>query len=65
LKTRPRGVPEDHPRLDLLRHRSLHAGCRFEPEPWVHTPEVLDRVRTVWRDLTPLVEWLTVHLPSD
>ncbi|WP_344967750.1 DUF2461 domain-containing protein [Streptosporangium fragile] len=65
LKTRPRGVPDDHPRLDLLRHRSLHAGRRFDPEPWVHTPEVLDRVRVVWRDLTPLVEWLTVHLPSD
>ncbi|ACZ90635.1 DUF2461 domain-containing protein [Streptosporangium roseum] len=65
LKTRPRGVPEGHPRLDLLRHRSLHAGLRFAPEPWVHTPEVLDRVRAVWRDLTPLVEWLTVHLPAD
>ena len=38
LKTRPRGVADDHPRLDLLRHRSLHAGSRFEPEPWVHTP---------------------------
>ncbi|GAA3092291.1 TIGR02453 family protein [Streptosporangium carneum] len=65
LKTRPRGVPEDHPRLDLLRHRSLHASRRFEPEAWVHTPEVLGRVRVVWRDLVPLVEWLTVHLPAD
>ncbi|WP_068926448.1 DUF2461 domain-containing protein [Planobispora rosea] len=65
LKTRPRGVPQDHPRLDLLRHRSLHAGRRFDPEPWVHTPEVVSRVRAVWHDLTPLVEWLTVHLPAD
>ncbi|MFF5208734.1 DUF2461 domain-containing protein [Streptosporangium sp. NPDC000396] len=65
LKTRPRGVPEDHPRLDLLRHRSLHAGRRFPLEPWIHTPEALDRVRVVWRDLIPLVEWLTVHLPTD
>ncbi|WP_433243887.1 DUF2461 domain-containing protein [Streptosporangium sp. CA-135522] len=65
LKTRPRGTPEDHPRLDLLRHRSLHAGRRFDPEPWIHTPEVVDRVRVVWRDLTPLVEWLAVHLPTD
>ncbi|MBB5963120.1 DUF2461 domain-containing protein [Planomonospora venezuelensis] len=65
LKTRPRGVPEDHPRLDLLRHRSLHAGRRFDPEPWVHTPEVAARVRVIWRDLAPLVEWLTAHLPAD
>jgi uncharacterized protein (TIGR02453 family) len=65
LKTRPRGTPESHPRLDLLRHRSLHVSRRFAPESWIHTPEVLDRVRVVWRDLTPLVEWFTVHLPTD
>ncbi|MFI7534783.1 DUF2461 domain-containing protein [Streptosporangium sp. NPDC049376] len=65
LKTRPRGVPEDHPRLDLLRHRSLHASRRFEPEGWIHTPQVVERVREVWRDLTPLVEWLADHLPAD
>ncbi|GII00710.1 DUF2461 domain-containing protein [Planobispora takensis] len=65
LKTRPRGVPEDHPRLDLLRHRSLHASRRFEPGAWIHTPEVVARVRTIWRDLVPLVEWLTTHLPAD
>lgn len=65
LKTRPRGVPEDHPRLDLLRHRSLHASRRFEPEAWIHTPRAAARVREVWRDLTPLVEWLADHLPAD
>ncbi|WP_327089920.1 DUF2461 domain-containing protein [Nonomuraea sp. NBC_01738] len=62
LKTRPRGVSPDHPRLDLLRHRSLYAGQRFEPEPWVHTPEVLDRVQTAWRAFGPLVEWLATHV---
>jgi uncharacterized protein (TIGR02453 family) len=62
LKTRPRGVPDDHPRLDLLRHRSLHAGSRFEPESWVHTPEVAGRVRDSWRDYAPLVEWLCEHV---
>jgi uncharacterized protein (TIGR02453 family) len=62
LKTRPRGTPEDHPRLDLLKHKSLHAGRRFEPEPWLHTPDVLARVRDTWRALTPLVDWLRIHL---
>ncbi|GLW06060.1 TIGR02453 family protein [Microtetraspora sp. NBRC 13810] len=61
LKTRPRGFPADHPRIELLRHRSLHAGRRFEPEPWVYTPEVQARVRATWRELRPLVEWLTDH----
>jgi uncharacterized protein (TIGR02453 family) len=62
LKTRPRGFAEDHPRLDLLRHRSLHAGRRWQPEDWLHMPAALDRVRATWRSLTPLVDWLTTHV---
>ncbi|MDA0637688.1 DUF2461 domain-containing protein [Nonomuraea sp. MCN248] len=62
LKTRPRGVPADHPRLDLLRHRSLYAGRGFEPEPWVHTAEAADRVRACWRDFGPLIDWLCAHV---
>ncbi|NUR87871.1 MAG: DUF2461 family protein, partial [Nonomuraea sp.] len=62
LKTRPRGFPDDHPRIDLLRHKSLYAGVRYEPEPWVHTPEVRGRVERVWRDCTPLVEWLCANV---
>ncbi|MEZ7240320.1 DUF2461 domain-containing protein [Rhodococcus sp. GXMU-t2271] len=59
LKTRPRGVAEDHPRLDLLRHKSLTA-ARTHPSPeWIDTPRTLDEVRTAWRDVRPLVEWLT------
>ncbi|WP_214323292.1 DUF2461 domain-containing protein [Nonomuraea sediminis] len=64
LKTRPRGIPEDHPRLDLLRHRSLYAGRRFDPEPWIHTPEVLTRVRETWHAYAPLLTWLTTHVRS-
>ncbi|MER6947133.1 DUF2461 domain-containing protein [Nonomuraea sp. NPDC000554] len=62
LKTRPRGVPEDHPRIELLRHRSLYAGLRLEPEPWVHTEEVRGRVRESWRAYGPLVAWLCTHV---
>ncbi|MFE3453324.1 DUF2461 domain-containing protein [Nonomuraea sp. NPDC059194] len=62
LKTRPRGVPDDHPRLELLRHRSLYFGRHFEPEPWVHTEEVVDRVRATWRDYGQLVDWLCAHV---
>ncbi|MBF8188740.1 DUF2461 domain-containing protein [Nonomuraea sp. K274] len=62
LKTRPRGFDEDHPRIELLRHRSLHAGLHFEPEPWVHTPEIRGRVERAWRDYGPLVEWLRTHV---
>ncbi|MFI6323842.1 DUF2461 domain-containing protein [Nonomuraea sp. NPDC050556] len=62
LKTKPRGFQEDHPRIELLRHKSLYAGRRFEPEPWVHTPEALVRVRDCWRDFGPLIEWICTHV---
>ncbi|WP_433433575.1 DUF2461 domain-containing protein [Nonomuraea sp. CA-141351] len=62
LKTKPRGFTEDHPRIELLRHKSLYAGMRFEPEPWVHTAEVLTRVTHTWRAYAPLVDWLCTHV---
>ncbi|MFG3440126.1 DUF2461 domain-containing protein [Nonomuraea sp. NPDC047897] len=62
LKTRPRGFTDDHPRIELLRHRSLYAGRRFEPEPWVHTAEVVKRVRECWHAFEPLVGWLGTHV---
>ncbi|HEU5028968.1 MAG TPA: DUF2461 domain-containing protein [Spirillospora sp.] len=66
LKTRPRGTPEDHPRLDLLRHRSLYAHEGWPADPWMATPEVVTRVRAAWRRLRPLVEWGDEHVgPPD
>jgi len=62
LKTRPRGYPADHPRIDLLRHRSLHAGRSYGSPAWVHTGELADRVCADWRTLAPLVEWAREHI---
>ncbi len=62
LKTRPRGVPEDHPRLDLLRHRSLTASRDWTPGPPLHTRQALDLVRQTWQQLVPLCDWLTEHV---
>ncbi|MGI5168005.1 DUF2461 domain-containing protein [Spirillospora sp. CA-253888] len=66
LKTRPRGTPDDHPRLELLRHRSLYAHQGWPADPWAHTREAVDRVRDAWRLLRPLVEWGDRHMgPPD
>ncbi|MFI0356707.1 DUF2461 domain-containing protein [Actinomadura sp. 9N407] len=62
LKTRPRGTRPDHPRLDLLRHRSLYAHEGWPADPWMHTREVVDRVRESWRRLRPLAEWGTRNI---
>ena len=58
LKTAPRGYDRDHPRIDLLRHRSLTLMRDHGFAPIIHTPEILDRVRADWRAGRPVVEWL-------
>lgn len=61
LKTSPRGYDVDHPRIELLRHRSMTLGKRYGFEPFIHTPELLDRVRADWREAAPFVQWVADH----
>ena len=58
LKTSPRGYPADHPRIELLRHRSLVAMKHYGFEPVIHTPELAESLRADWRTLRPLVDWV-------
>ena len=62
LKTRPRGVPADHPRVELLRHRSLTAGQEWPPGPSLRTRHALTLVRQTWAQLLPLCDWLSEHV---
>ena len=59
LKTSPRGYDAGHPRIDLLRHKSMTLGRSYGFEPVIHTAELLDLVRTDWRAGRPFVEWIT------
>lgn len=58
MKRIPRGYPADHPRADLLKHRSLIAACNLE----------CDAVRDVGpahqacERLRPLLNWLAEHV---
>jgi uncharacterized protein (TIGR02453 family) len=58
LKTSPRGYAADHPRIHLLRYKSMALGRSYGFEDLIHTRELLDRVRDDWRTLRPLVEWV-------
>jgi uncharacterized protein (TIGR02453 family) len=62
MKTRPRGVDPDHPRLHLLRHRTLVAVHQYPPDPWLHTPHAADVVVSTWREMQPLGRWLARHV---
>ncbi|MCY0941742.1 DUF2461 domain-containing protein [Streptomyces antarcticus] len=61
LKSRPRGVPADHPRLDLLRHRKIDAGRRFGPDAGLHTVRAADLVRETWLLVRPLLDWVAAR----
>lgn len=58
LKTSPRGFDADHPRIDLLRHKSLTLGRSYGFPEEIHTAELLEWVRRDWRAGRPLVEWV-------
>ncbi|WP_328992947.1 DUF2461 domain-containing protein [Kribbella sp. NBC_01245] len=58
LKTSPRGYDADHPRIDLLRHKSMTLSKSYGFEPVIHTAELADQIREDWRTTTPFVEWV-------
>jgi uncharacterized protein (TIGR02453 family) len=62
LKTRPRGVAEDHPRLELMRHRSLVAWRDHGAPAWLSTGAVVRHVRDDWRAVRPLQDWFAAHV---
>ena len=62
LKTAPRGYPRDHPRVELLRHKSMAAVRTFPPAGWFATPAAAQRIVEVWRAAGPLNEWLTENV---
>lgn len=62
VPTRPRGVPADHPRLDLMRRKSLVVIRAFGEPEWMSTPEVVDHVAAAWREVRPVVDWLVEHV---
>ncbi|WP_020498268.1 DUF2461 domain-containing protein [Sciscionella marina] len=62
MKTKPRGVAPDHPRLELLRHRSLYLVREWEPDNLLHERGLLRRVRDSWRTARPLTEWFVDHV---
>ena len=62
LKRLPKPYSPDHPRAELLLHKSLAAGLRFEPDEWLHTPECGERIAAAWRQVQPLNAWLSQHV---
>lgn len=62
LRSRPRGMAADHPRIDLLRHRSLYLWRSWPPDEVLHERACLARIQEGWRATRPLAEWLSRHV---
>lgn len=62
LKTSPRGYDADHPRIELLRHKSLTIGKDYGFEPIIHSADLIAAVRADWKAGRPLVDWVAERL---
>ena len=58
VATRPRGVPADAPRLDLLRRKALNVMLVVGEPDWMATEELAGYLHDCWDEVRPLVEWL-------
>ncbi len=61
LRTAPRGIARDHPRIALLRHRRVAVAERLAPGPWLHAPQAREAVVERWRAAEGLCGWLDRH----
>ncbi|MER6038849.1 DUF2461 domain-containing protein [Streptomyces sp. NPDC001835] len=61
LQTRPRGVPADHPRVGLLRHRTLDIG-RDCDRAAAGRPAAAEWVAQTWRELRPTLDWISANV---
>jgi uncharacterized protein (TIGR02453 family) len=65
LKTAPRGYDAAHPRIELLRHKSMALSKSYGFDPVIHTPKLLDLVRADWHAAAPFVQWVADQAGGD
>jgi uncharacterized protein (TIGR02453 family) len=58
LKTAPKGFDKDHPRIELLRHKGLHASREWPVGAWLGTKKAKDRVVAFLESARPLAGWI-------
>jgi len=54
----PAGYSADDDRVELLKHKALHAARTWEPDEWLHTRQALEKVRSAWREMATMNTWL-------
>jgi uncharacterized protein (TIGR02453 family) len=62
LKRAPKGYAPDHPRIERLRMKELTVSRRHPLEPWLHTPECDELIKTQLTAARPIVTWLAENV---
>jgi uncharacterized protein (TIGR02453 family) len=65
LKSSPRGYPQDHPQIELLRYKGLICWHHWPVALWLHTATAKDKVAGFLRTAAPLHRWLEHHVGPD
>jgi uncharacterized protein (TIGR02453 family) len=58
----PSGYDKDHPRAELLKHKSLTARRELGCPDWLATGRAKTEIVKAWRKLSPLTSWLDTHV---
>ena len=61
----PSGFDREHPRGDLLKHKTLTASKDVGAPDWLGTPAARTEIAKAWRAMAPLVDWLDTHVGHD
>jgi uncharacterized protein (TIGR02453 family) len=62
LKSAPRGVAKDHPRIELLRRKGLMVSKDFGAPAWLHTRQAVTKIRQTWTGADAMNGWLDGHV---
>lgn len=62
VKTAPRGWRQDHPRIELIRRRSLTVGQLLTPGPWLEDERAWARVISGFDNAQQWNRWLSQHV---
>ncbi len=62
LKIAPKGYPQDHPRIELLRYKGLITWQEWPAGPWLETRRAKDRIVRFLGLSKPLNEWLRTNV---
>ncbi len=66
LKTAPRGIAKDHPRIGLLRRKGLIGIRSWPPGAWLQRATARRRITDAWAEMVPMCAWLDEHVgPSE